>query len=79
LFTYPNGRGYADYNDVNFHPLFVTSLDSSATPEAITLCGNNTDCLFDFQVTGSREIALETRHFTNELEKAEDAAVPGIS
>lgn len=60
-----------------FLPTFLTSVASSVTPEAVELCGNNTDCLFDFQVTGSKEIAQETLDFTTKLEEAEDAAVPG--
>ncbi|XP_048752954.2 protein mesh-like isoform X2 [Ostrea edulis] len=81
LFTYPNGRKYADYNVMHaaFLPTFFTSVASSVTPEAVELCGNNTDCLFDFQVTGSKEIAQETLDFTTKLEEAEDAAVPVIA
>ncbi|XP_048752938.2 protein mesh-like [Ostrea edulis] len=79
LFTYPAGKTYADYNSnghANFRPLFLSSVASSATPEAKELCGNNTDCLFDFHVTRSRKIAQNTLYFFEELEDAEDASVP---
>ena len=80
LFSYPVGKNYSDYNGAqqrSFVPTFKASLLSSASPEERELCGNNTDCLFDFNVTGSRAIAIATRAFSVELEEAEDAAVIG--
>ncbi|XP_061188889.1 protein mesh-like [Saccostrea echinata] len=82
LFTYPNGKTYEDYNNdglKNFFPEFLSSVVRSATPNARALCGNNTDCLFDFHVTGSLEIAQATLDFTEELQDAEDASVPVIT
>lgn len=80
MFTYPAGKSYQDYNghaQSNFHPVFATSIINSATVEAISLCGNNTNCLFDFHVTGSRAIAMATLDFTVDLKDAEDASIPG--
>ena len=80
LFSYPVGKSYSDYNGAqqrSFVPTFKASLLSSASPEERELCGNDTDCLFDFIVTGSRVIATATRAFSVELEEAEDAAVIG--
>ncbi|XP_062581787.1 uncharacterized protein LOC134243551 [Saccostrea cucullata] len=77
LFTYPNGKSYMYYNSdskKNFRPVFLSSIASSSGQEAREVCGNNTDCLFDFYVTGSREIAQATLHFTSELEDALNAA-----
>ena len=74
------GKSYSDYNDAqqrSFVPKFKASLLSSASPEERELCGNETDCMFDFIVTGSRVIATATRAFSVELEEAEDAAVIG--
>ncbi|XP_078337855.1 protein mesh-like isoform X2 [Crassostrea virginica] len=82
LFSYPVGKNYSDYNGAqqrSFVPMFKASLLSSASPEERELCGNNTDCLFDFNVTGSRVIAIATRAFSVELEEAEDAAVIVLS
>lgn len=79
MFTYPVGKSYQDYNghaQSNFHPVFATSIINSATVEAISLCGNNTNCLFDFHVTGSRAIAMATLDFTVDLKDAEDASIP---
>lgn len=80
MFTYPVGKSYNDYNghaQSNISPVFETSVINSATPEAISLCGNNTNCLFDFHVTGSRVISKIALDFTIDLEEAEDAAIPG--
>lgn len=80
MFTYPVGKSYHDYNghaQRNFHPVFATSVINSTSPEAEALCGNNTNCLFDFHVTGSRAIAKTTLDFTVDLEEAEDAAMAG--
>ena len=76
------GKNYSDYNGAqqrSFVPTFKASLLNSASPEELELCGINTDCLFDFNVTGSRVIAIATRAFSVELEEAEDAAVIGKS
>ena len=80
LFSYPVGKSYSDYNGAqqrSFFPTFNASLLSSASAEERELCGNDTDCMFDFIVTGSRVIATATRAFSVELEEAEDAAVIG--
>ncbi|XP_056008372.1 sushi domain-containing protein 2-like isoform X1 [Ostrea edulis] len=79
LFTYPNGKTYSDYNSerqVDFRPVFSSSVTSPVTTEARELCGSNTDCLFDLHVTGSRDIAQSTRQFTYQLQQAADAARP---
>lgn len=80
MFSYPAGKSYHDYDghtQSNFRPLFATSVINSATPEAKALCGNNTNCLFDFHVTESRDIAMATLDFTVDLKEAEDASIPG--
>lgn len=82
LFSYPAGKSYHDYDghtQSNFRPLFATSVINSATPEAKALCGNNTNCLFDFNVTESRGIAMATLDFTVDLKEAEDASIPVIT
>lgn len=80
MFSYPAGKSYHDYDghtQSNFRPLFATPVINSATPEAKALCGNNTNCLFDFHVTESRDIAMATLDFTVDLKEAEDASIPG--
>lgn len=80
MFSYPVGKSYQDYNghaQSNFRPVFATSIINSASVEALSMCGNNTNCLFDFNVTGSRAIAMATLEFTADLKDAEDASIPG--
>ncbi|XP_037032471.1 sushi domain-containing protein 2-like [Bradysia coprophila] len=60
-FTYPLGKGYDNFYDDNFVPLFeVPDLDK-LSPEDVEACKGSYECLFDLSVTGNREMALGTQ------------------
>ncbi|XP_062594961.1 LOW QUALITY PROTEIN: sushi domain-containing protein 2-like, partial [Saccostrea cucullata] len=62
LFTYEPGKSYGDYQKLSFRPTFVTP--TNLPPEVEELCGEDEECLFDYAMTGSAELAVETQQFT---------------
>lgn len=45
-------------NDLGYFPNFEAPLlNVSQAEEATVLCGNNSECLFDFSITGNKKIA----------------------
>lgn len=58
-FRYGNGLSHADFNFPSFVPAFFDEANATLKAEAETIC-NNTQCIFDYAVTGNRELALET-------------------
>ncbi len=51
-------------------PVFVDDLDF--TPEQKMVCGENLQCLFDLNVTGEMDIAMETLNHGQETEETRD-------
>jgi hypothetical protein len=58
-FTYPLGKGYADYQNDNFVPQLEIDMDK-LSPEDIEACKGSYECLFDLSVTGNKEMAAGT-------------------
>ena len=60
LFVYRGGDTYSSVNnDTDFTPQFGVDLDN--IPEDVKrACGGNTQCLFDYQQTGSLDLAMST-------------------
>ncbi|XP_062583116.1 sushi domain-containing protein 2-like [Saccostrea cucullata] len=76
LFTYEPGKSFADYHKPSFRPVFESSI--SVTEEVRAVCGEDKDCIFDFFVTGSRDIAEQSRTFQKQFQESQEAAVIGI-
>ncbi|XP_048768432.2 protein mesh-like [Ostrea edulis] len=62
LFTYGVGKSYNDYQKHSFRPAFTPP--ANVPPEVAEMCGGDEECVFDYAVTGSAELAAETRQFT---------------
>ncbi|XP_062583134.1 protein mesh-like [Saccostrea cucullata] len=73
LFTYEPGKSFADYHQPSFRPVFESSV--SVTEEVRAVCGEDKDCIFDFSVTGSREVAKQSRTFQKQFQESQQAAV----
>jgi hypothetical protein len=62
LFTYGVGESYHDYQKLSFRPAFKPP--PNVSPDVRRLCGSDEECMFDYAVTGSAELAAETQQFT---------------
>ncbi|XP_038073805.1 sushi domain-containing protein 2-like [Patiria miniata] len=73
LFRYPRGKGPFDYSDETFTPSFM-SPEAALTGEAREICGNISQCAFDWAVTGNSDIARATggavAHYRAAIESA---------
>jgi len=62
LFTYPDGMGYASFQDANFVPMFEQPTASTEEQEDILeACGLNAECQWDQQLTGDTVFSDLTR------------------
>ena len=72
LFSYRLGKGYDDYLDLGFVPIFLSDLapdfsNSTLEQEAKKICGNNKECMFDIAVSGKTRIGQTTLNSIKEL------------
>ena len=65
LFTYPAGSGVANFSNPNHIPVFLDEID---TTQAAEVCGNNVQCIFDFNQTGNIQLAQSTQQIQTENE-----------
>ena len=68
------GQSYDTFLDLGFTPAFpdeTNALFSSDTleKEAIDICGENEECLFDIAVTGKTSVGKSTLESYNELQQ----------
>ncbi len=82
LFTYRIGESYESFRVPDFTPVFpdeTTSLFSSSTlkQEAMTICGENEECLFDIAVTGKTSVGEATLESFNELQEKTNNSLIG--
>lgn len=59
-FRYGDGLSHADFNFQSFVPAFVDEVSETRLEEATAFCKNNSRCVFDYAVSGNRELAYET-------------------
>lgn len=59
LFTYKDGKTYSDFQNPSFVPTFETPSD--LPEDVVEVCGDDKECIFDYAVSGSPELATETR------------------
>ncbi|XP_062583115.1 protein mesh-like [Saccostrea cucullata] len=57
----------------SFRPVFESSV--SVTEEVRAVCGEDKDCIFDFSVTGLRDVAEQSRTFQKQFQESQQAAV----
>lgn len=62
LFTYKDVTTYSNYQNPSFIPAFETPTDLPA--DAVEVCGDDQECVFDYSVSGSPELAAETKERT---------------
>lgn len=62
LFTYKDGTTYSNYQNPSFIPAFETPTDLPA--DVVEVCGDDQECVFDYAVSGSPELAAETKERT---------------
>merc|ERR1712002_324764 len=57
IFTYPDGKSWDDYNDLDFVPPFLDELLANATEakrnEVLAQCGDDRECQFDSLAVGT--------------------------
>ena len=72
LFEYFDGKTYLDYNDGwdTHSPAFTDELDRPDDTE--TVCGDDTQCIFDYAVTGNVSFAIATHATTVNNQETQD-------
>ena len=68
LFTYPDDSGPANFSHPYHMPVFLDDIVANADPEVLAACGDNVECIFDFDQTGNEEIGMETLNTNMENE-----------
>jgi len=66
IFKYDDGLSHADFSHQQFVPIYLDEIDPAQRQEARSLCGDNTQCVYDFVVTGNRDVANQTLQTTQE-------------
>ena len=60
LFSYPDELSAADFSYPDHMPVFLDELDNSTLVEARRICGQDSQCIYDYSQTGSKEVAMIT-------------------
>ncbi|XP_022104835.1 protein mesh-like isoform X2 [Acanthaster planci] len=76
LFRYPAGKSPSDYSNEAFVPFFW-SMSDPIDNRVLNLCGNDTQCAFDFIVTGNENIAMATKEVVENFGIAVESAAIG--
>ncbi|XP_070554568.1 sushi domain-containing protein 2-like [Ptychodera flava] len=73
LFRYDTGESHATINDYSYEPDF--EIPTNVTDYVVDLCGENTQCIFDYKVTGIESVALTSKEAVVQYENlVEDTA-----
>lgn len=80
LFTYDQSDSFNTYYQPNYVPAFEIAFDSSSLQsDAMTLCQNNTPCLFDIAATGEVEVGVATLNDMENIDMINKLSRPGQS
>lgn len=60
LFFYESGVGTSNYSNPDLMPTFKSDIVANAPDEVTTYCGGNAECIFDYSVSGSQDVAAVT-------------------
>ncbi|XP_070554193.1 sushi domain-containing protein 2-like isoform X2 [Ptychodera flava] len=77
LFRYDSGESHETINDYTYEPDFEVS--TNVTDDVVALCGENTQCIFDYQVTGSESVAQASKEAMVQYEKFVEDTVKVVS
>ena len=71
LFAYPDGLSAANFSFPDHEPVFLDELSNATLTEARSVCGSDSQCIYDFSQTGSEELAMvtTTTNQENEIEQ----------
>ena len=75
LFQYFDGKTHSDYNDGwdTHSPSFEDELEiDTPSPEAVDICNDDMQCIFDYVVTNSMVFATGTHTATIENQETQD-------
>ena len=69
IFQYMSGQNVSTFSDPNHIPAFLDEISNNLVGNTTltNICGNNTQCLFDFGQTGSEAIGMATMEFVEEV------------
>ena len=71
LFTYPVGMSTRNFSNPSHMPVFLDELSDGLIAEARRVCGNDSECIYDFSQTGNEELAIDTMTTNQENEMNE--------
>ena len=68
LFIYPGGLSSRNFSFPSHMPVFLDELSDEAIANARSVCGNDSQCIYDFSQTGNEELAMVTMTTNQENE-----------
>ena len=78
LFSYEEGKSWADYFDPNFTPAYQPTFTDPALEErAMEICGDDQFCVFDIAATEREEVGMSTMQGNLDLEVITELSQPG--
>ena len=78
LFSYGEGKSWADYFDPDFTPAYQPTFTDSALEErAMEICGDGQFCVFDIAATEREEVGMSTMQGNLDLEVITELSQPG--
>ena len=78
LFSYEEGKSWADYFDIDFTPAYQTTFTDPALEErAMEICGDDQFCVFDIAATEREEVGMSTMQGNLDLEVITELSQPG--
>ena len=79
LFSYQEGKSWADYFDPNFTPAYQpTFTDPALEARAMEICGDDQFCVFDIAATEREEVGMSTMQGNLDLEEITELSQPGL-
>ena len=78
LFSYEEGKSWADYFDPDFTPAYQPTFTHPALEErAMEICGDDQFCVFDIAATEREEVGMSTMQGNLDLEMITELSQPG--
>ena len=78
LFSYEEGKSWADYFDPDFTPAYQPTFTDPALEErAMEICGDDQFCVFDIAATEREEVGMSTMQGNLDLEMITELSQPG--
>ncbi|XP_052091067.1 protein mesh-like isoform X1 [Mytilus californianus] len=74
LFTYTGGRTYESYQNLNFIPTF--DIPDNIDPTITHLCNSNSDCIYDYYVTGNPIFAEMSANASDDFARISNYTIP---